>query len=290
MLPFLVFAQDDYLANDPIWTVGSVCNISFTSPGCIANDVFNYQLDGDSIINGTTYDKVVQKGQVSYMWQGGPPPLPPQCTGEYIHGPAFVGLIRQVGYTILQWDGTMDRLLYDFDLSVGETLPVTMNNPTPDITVAAIDEVLIGTQLRKRFTLANSDAEYLIEGIGNSHGLFESIPIPFECSYSLECFGLGTMAYYPMPGPNCSLALATPSIVVEQPRVSLSPNPVQDELAINVFYGSFTGTVRLIDTQGREVLQVPMTGSWGIIDLAHVPNGAYLIVLGEVRQRMVVAH
>jgi len=63
---------------------------------------------------------------------------------------------------------TAEMLLYDFDLEVGDTLPVTYNNP-PGVYVTAVDSFYTSAGYRKRFMLAGDTwSKFLIEGVGHS--------------------------------------------------------------------------------------------------------------------------
>ncbi|MBL0044702.1 MAG: T9SS type A sorting domain-containing protein [Flavobacteriales bacterium] len=291
-LPFLAHAQNDYLANDPVWTNTAVCGDMGGGGGgmCVSTDTYNYRLDGDSLIGVYTYSKVMRSGSVSLAWQGGPPPPPPACTGTSVYGPQDAGLLRQDGLRLYAWDGDSDELLYDFDLEVGETLPVTMNNWNTDITVTAIDSLLVGTEWRKRFALANSWAPFLIEGIGSSNGLFEPLSNFLECGYSLDCFGLDTVGYYPGPGPNCSLAMGVAQVSIARSNLTVSPNPVNDMLSISGVDPQHMGFVRLFDVQGCERLQGALYRENMTLDMSAIPGGVYVLVVGDQRQQVVVTH
>ena len=56
LFPIVVSAQNDYLGNDPVWNVTSICNTGGGggTGNCIADDTYNYYVDGDSVIGGTT--------------------------------------------------------------------------------------------------------------------------------------------------------------------------------------------------------------------------------------------
>lgn len=99
---------------------------------------------------------------------------------------------------------TSEYLLYDFNLLVGDTLPVSYNNYATDITVTAIDSIYTSSGYRKRFQLAGGTwSTYLLEGIGHSKGLVEPMNFPLECGYNLDCYSLNDTAYYPIVGAAC---------------------------------------------------------------------------------------
>ena len=280
----------NYLANNPVWSVHSICGVP--AP-CIASDDFNYYTAGDSLVQGVTWTKVERQGQYSLAWQS--PNFPdPNCQGSYPYGPAvdvsYTQLVRQEGRQLRIWADDSDQLLYDFDLVVGSTLPLSWNNWNTDITVLAVDSILIGTEMRARYELANSWAQYLIEGVGTSHGLFEPVSNFFDCGYGLDCFGLGTDAFYPpgASGPSCWLTMA-----VEEPVAdvwSLSPNPTDDAIVITAARGTLREVV-LRDMHGRLVQRLrPAFALNATLDVSALPNGCYAVqVNGGVPEKLMVA-
>lgn len=292
ILPLAMSAQNDYLGNNPVWTITSMCN---TGGGggtgyCIANDTYNYYVAGDSVISGTTYAKVMRAGSISYQWQGGPPPPPPICTGTSVYAPYLMGLVRQDGRTLRRWEGSTDELLHDFDLTVGDTLPLSFTNWNTDITVTAVDSILVGTEWRHRFALANSWSPYLIEGIGSMHGLFEPISNFFDCGYTLACFGLDTIGYFPTPGPSCALAMRIEAAGSEVQPLTVFPNPSSDELVVLLPEERTNVRLQLCDLQGRTIAATRSNSSRTSFDVGQLPGGVYVLQVGDLRQRVVVAH
>lgn len=285
-VPLAVTAQNDYFANDPVWRVSSLCNNGGGIGGsCMSDRTYNYFLSGDTSANGYTYKKVMRQGTETVYWQGGNPPPPPMCTGTTQFGPELVALLRQDGLAIFEWQEDMEVLVYDFDLNTGDTLPLSTTNWNTDITVGAIDSVLVGTEWRKRFALINSWAPYLVEGVGSSHGLLEPISNFFDCGYELECFGLGNMGYYPAQGPDCHMVMGIlPPPVLPAP-LHVFPNPANTE--VMVVGDRLLGTLRLLDAQGREVLVHAANAPSGRIDLAGLRTGMY--VLANATERRILS-
>jgi len=245
-------AAQNYLANDPVWRVNSTCGVP--AP-CIAYDYYNYSTASDSVIQGVTWTKVLRQGLYSLVWQS-PNPPDPNCQGVHPYGPtadgSYTKLIRQQGRQLRIWADDTDQLLFDFDLVAGSTLPLSWNNWNTDITVLAVDSVLIGTEMRARYELGNSWAQYLIEGVGSSHGLFEPLSNFFDCGYGLDCFGLGSIGYYPAEGPNCALEMGiAPSAAL--PANLLVPNPANDVVRISAAAPWITLEIR--DARGAVVLR-----------------------------------
>lgn len=281
-LAVLACPAQDYLANDPVWSEHSICAVPYP---CIATDSYTYRTTGDSLIDGILWTKVARQGMVTYQWQS-PPPADPGCQGSTTYGPDWFGpnLIRQEGRQLRIWADGSDQLLYDFDLQVGDTLPITWNNWNTDITVLAVDSVPIGTEMRARFELGNSWAPYLIEGIGTSNGLLEPVSNFFDCGYSLDCFGLGTQGYYSDAGA-CDIAMRVPNEAGKE-RLSAAPVPTMDLVTLR---GSQAGEPYTVhDPLGRIVLRGETREGSTLIDLSAQPDGAYSIILGRTVLRVMV--
>ncbi len=165
-----------YLQNNPVWHVGTSC--SFSGPSCIQNEDYNYYTNGDTVFHTLTYKKIYKKGKGSYSWMASPP-IPPGCSGNYYYlGANASYFIRSAGKSMFlrQPSDTSEYLLYDFNLAIGDTLPNSYNYNNAGgkkIQVTAIDSFHTPYGYRKRFAIngTGSGAQYLIEGIGNSHGL-----------------------------------------------------------------------------------------------------------------------
>lgn len=274
-----------YLDNDPRWSVRSICAVP--AP-CIATDTYMYFTAGDSLIEGTLWTKVLRQGEVSYLWQG-PPPVGPGCSGGMLYGPELHGvyLVRQEGRQLRIRADNADTLLYDFDLNLGDTLPLSWNNWSDDITVVAVDSVLVGNTMRARFELANSWAQYMIEGVGTSHGLFERVSDFFDCGFELLCFGLGEVAYYPSTGVACEGIMA----VVDRKLPPMTVGPVPASEQFTLFSAGPLGSIRVLDATGREVVRAQSADPSASIDVSGLPNGPYTVLVdGHQPHRIVVLH
>lgn len=67
--------------------------------------------------------------------------------------------------------------------------------------------------------------------------------------------------------------------------IRIYPNPVSDRLQIE---GMQAGNVRLYDAGGRTLLQRPLFGGGGTLDLGAVPSGMYLLFLEDARGQWLV--
>ncbi|HEY0978180.1 MAG TPA: T9SS type A sorting domain-containing protein [Flavobacteriales bacterium] len=286
LLPAWLQAQPDYLTGTPVWTVTQVCNqAGFGGGPCITTDVLNYTLAGDSIIDGLTYTKVERTGTVDPMWTG-VEPTPPSCINTYTYGPWHAGLIRQEGRTLRKWDGENDVLLYDFDLQIGQNVPLSAVNGNDQITVSALDSIEMNGVWRRVYTITGDWSATLIEGVGSDKGLFEPMSTMFECGYQLDCFSLEGQSYYPTPGPDCDLHIGLAE--TQQPRLMLAPNPTEGLLQVITPDRTASQATEVVDVNGRTVQQATLQGGRAEIDLTGVPAGTYMIRVGPYRERVVL--
>lgn len=280
-----ISTAQDYLANDPVWLQHSVCAVPVP---CIATDNFNYYVAGDSVIQGITWKKIVREGQVSFMWQAAPP-VGPGCSGTNPYGSDYYNpwLVRQVDRQLRIWVDDADQLLHEFDLQIGQTLPLSYTNWNSDITVAAIDYVQIGSETRARYELNNSWAQYLIEGVGSSNGLFEPLSNFLECGYGLDCFGLGNVSYYPTGWGNSCWIVMDVQTHPEQSRLELVPNPASHEVFVQ---GSTSGEQVVVrDALGRVVSGLSARSDRMTLDVSRLAEGCYTVQVGSSTARLQVA-
>ena len=265
---------NSYFTNDPVWQLSSMCAVSYP---CIQNETYNYYLNGDTVFGSLVYKKLYRKGQGYYSWLA---PYPPtfSCSGTYQYiDPDPIYFIRSAGKQMFIRDisDTTESLLYDFNLSVGDTLPVTFNNYANDVTVTAIDSVYTPYGYLKRFALSGTTwSQYLIEGIGHSKGLLEPMDIPLECGFDLMCYSLNDSAYYPVQGPACDIAVGVAG-VSNRSSYSASPNPFNDHTIIHFSTGMNNAEMKIYDVHGKQVRHVLINAGKIVLQRGDLPAGVY---------------
>ena len=218
-----------------------------TGTGLLAS--YQYTYDGDTIINSNIYKKILKSGAIFSLCYPGTP--------LGYQGAFREDTILKRAYLVLPGD-TMDSLLYDFNLQVGDTvnsvlhsLSIYGNNCAPYI-ITAMDSQLIGSSYRKRWTIGLMSglciqARY-VEGVGNLFGFLDSY-YTFEEGPLLLCFSVNNQPQYYI-GP---ISVCNPLSINEIPEQAIisnlliSPNPVSDNF-FNVDTGiHLTSEIRFID-------------------------------------------
>jgi hypothetical protein len=169
-------------------------------------------------------------------------------------------------------DGTTDELLYDFDLAINDTVPLSYANFDNGITVTGIDSIPFDGSFRKQFTLsANSASVYLTEGIGHDHGFLENLGVGFDCGYNLNCVAVNDSVQFPNPGFPCDLTVDTPE--ESAPEVLIYLDRSGETLHLEA-----QGTVRDISlyTISGHRQYAEMTGK-ASVDIKSLSTGLYLL-------------
>lgn len=220
-------AQENvYFQNNPLWKITANCSFGGY---CIKNEFYNYYTQGDTTIDSINYVQIYKRAQGTLTWNSTGPNF--GCEGSFVNfetqPTCFLRSLDKQMFIRMPGD-TIEMLLYDFNLEVGDTLPVTYNCYFPSITVAAIDSIYTPNGFKKRFTLAgNTWSQYLLEGIGHSRGLIEPLVSPFDCTYSLNCYGYNDSSYYPNTNLSCDAAIG----IIEKTgliETRIYPNPFSD--------------------------------------------------------------
>ena len=270
----------DYFEGNPEWRQELTWGGAMP---CLEIDNYVYYLNGDSIVGGYTYKKVFMRGEHELIWMD-PGPVG-NCTGIYVYN-YFYRLVRQDGLKVYIHEGNNDEaLLYDFDLSVGDTLPETYFLMEDDIVVTSIDSILVGESYRNIFHLANSTYPYpldLIEGIGFNQGFLDYIPDWYPAQ--LICFVLNDTTYYPGYGAPCDLTVNINKPEIQDAGLKIFPNPSTGNISVKFNSGSkIMVNIKVADISGRNLKDEKWAVNQGpnvkSLDLSSFDKGLYFISL-----------
>ncbi len=198
LICFYISSQNSYLNNIPVWKLTGSCSAPYP---CLLNSEYIYYIHHDSLINGVSYKSVFKKSNNTYQWMSNPPVQ--NCQGSYLEN-IFVANIREQGKKIFIRSDSSEYLLYDFNLSVGDTLPLSYNNFFGNITISALDSIYVDGVFLKKFELNGSSSSFLIEGIGHEFGFLEPFPPILECGFQLNCYQKNGLTYFPSVNYNCN--------------------------------------------------------------------------------------
>jgi hypothetical protein len=258
---------------------------------------YNYFFQGDTVLSGQTYHKIYRTGTYAYYTVTMPFMIHTLTMGPYLTTDTYVGGIKEDGAKKIYFypdtaTVSSEQLLYDFNLTVGDTLPVDYNNNSYALganVVSSIDSVLLGTNYHKRFNISMPSAPNyvsLIEGVGSTFGLLEMLVPTFESASRLHCFTReGALLYKDSVAINAQVytittcALPSPvgiNVYLNETQISLVPNPTSGIVNIKTSFSEKV-QIEIYDLFGNRIYQLEQQGMAFTIDLSHHPKGVYFL-------------
>lgn len=261
-----------------VWTT------DLLSQGCLGYCYSKvYTMKGDTVMNSISYNKIYVR-DVKFFYNG-PPPFPAGYTS--LSAEVFWAGLRQDSLAkkvyIIRSGWSSDTLLYDFNLSIGDTIPQTalINGMYAQWqTVIAIDSVLINGKYHKRYKFNNiyDETSMLIEGVGST-GQLDIIYNFFEGGPITVCFTgniIGSPAY---PGECAVDAFVLSSHLNKQDKMDMlvNPNPTSGKFQITGL-SSWNSTIIITDLVGNVVSDYGSNSDQQIdIDISQQPKGVYFV-------------
>ena len=207
---------------------------------------------------------------------------------------------------IYAWYGNSDTLLYDFDLTIGQSYPQTMTNYFyPDLLVMGQDSILLLDGVyHKRWALGTEPADSgyitLIEGVGSSLGFNLPLYPLFEQSGAILCFKDNGNQVYENWGPNaliaphysefCEANVSLDELVSDENGLKLWPNPASG--SINIVSEKDLESIKIVDTQGRVAqLETGLSKGTTELNVDNLFSGSYILYVqstdGSVQVRKI---
>lgn len=252
----------------------------------------HYELKGDTLINGTGYNKLFSSaGDFFYIT----PPLPPDpgVVGGSFSACTYAGALRQDSAAqrifIIPPGAGQEALLSDFSLSIGDTMPPWYDPwAAGTLVVVATDSVLVNGSYHKvlRFSTDQGGTTDLIEGVGWATGFLGVVQNP-DGLVQLACFRSSTVAspafnnecLAPM---SCDLILGLDAEMPRQSALHVHPNPFAAVTTVHSDSPLQAATVTLCDMLGRTVRQLNgVSGAQFTVERQELPSGLYFLRISE---------
>ncbi|HRD51580.1 MAG TPA: T9SS type A sorting domain-containing protein [Flavobacteriales bacterium] len=246
------------------------------NPGFIGTTTMLYFLASDSMIGGEVWSTIHQ-----------------QATIDLAPAPEFRGLVRQTGDVVLFLDEEgMTDTLYDFRLQAGDSMRYVSDFYDTYLPLLAVDSIMIQNIYHKVFhfgqyvlSLEEALSDTWIEGIGSIHGpLAPRMPFTLGHNYGMPdstrvtCYVQNDVTLWSHAGyPGC---IANIILSVEEQesganRITLHPNPGTTLQLTG--QGQRPANLRLIDIQGRMVLEANAVMEQQNVDASALLAGAYVV-------------
>lgn len=237
---------------------------------------------GDTVIDGNTYRIIAQSVSVDY--EGCSCTIPEGLGGGFLR--------EDTAERKVYWrfpGATIDTLLYDFTLELGDTLRGLYANTCGGIvfTVQSIDSTLVGGSYRKRinFNPDPCNPTSIIEGVGATTGLTSCAFVPASAGTRLECFTVGDSLLYTAPcGPTVlacgTLTTGVPDGTGHTDRsITFQPNPTTGRINLVCHFNHTPLDLLICDVTGKAVFRSRITHEQTTVDIASLGNGVYMALV-----------
>ena len=244
----------------------------------IYKDYNKYFFDGDTVISGNNYYKLYWN-QIDSIWDAFTQNF--MTVNYYNH--VYQGGLREDSlkrFYLMYQSQTVESLLFDFNLSVGDSLPDMTSNygcNNPPGTVANIDTVYLGSQALKQFHFPPGIFnKTLYEGIGSSGGLIWSGSLcqAIEVGGCLIAYKKGIDSLY----INCGLGTTGILGTSKKEYINIFPNPTSEHFTITFSDFINKGLVEIYNIFGEKVIQeIIDSTNKKVINLKNTSTGIYFI-------------
>jgi len=174
-----------------MWKIDHIRNgVSDEVEHISGDEIFNYFINGDTLIGEHTYYKVFKTG-VSYLDE------------PFFYENVYAGALRDDDnkFFFVEKKKSDEVLLYDFTSQVGDTIQVPYDGVFEEKIVSSIDSLPDGRKMihfNPKEVMMGCGDQYIIEGIGGSGGLLEGPVCNHFWTYDnhLVCFTQNDLLLY----------------------------------------------------------------------------------------------
>jgi hypothetical protein len=264
----------------PFPTSNALWNCSYTQSYYAAPDnngvdnyVTSYLTNGDTIINSIIYTQVISNTYFySYYFY---PSYSVQNSSIGVF--SYIGCFRNDSINKLVYffpkDSLIEYILYDFNLSIGDTIAPDwynkFNSGTGGPVVYSVDSIFLNGAYHRRVSLSNYID--LIEGVGPTSGFLNPFNSCLECNVNLNCFEVNHISIYPVNSTICG-----PVSIQKNDLVSFtaSPNPTNGKFLIK---GPIENcSMKILNMLGECVFESSNIETGREVDISNCKTGIYL--------------
>lgn len=272
MLLINVFAIAQTSVYHPFPESNAIWNIDCFVMPCRHSDLlheyFSYTISGDTVINSITYHK----------WYIPSVKYEADCDSVNVAG--YVGAFRndisnkKVYY--INSGSNIEELLYNFNVTVGDTIKRCGTNQPYTMKIVAEDSVLVGNDYRKMWHAfsINSGSIDIIEGIGGTFDPINYCTVIDPPIYNLICFSQNGNINYPTSSP-CNITSTINSIDSEL-SVTILPNPFHFSTQLTLNKAFENAELKIYNTSGFQIKQQKIISQTTTIYREGLSNGVYL--------------
>jgi hypothetical protein len=240
----------------------------------IIENIHTINFEGDSLINGYSYNKLYSSGTENIYNQFGG-----LISSTPVNRHLYTLLREDSSKHIFEYSSGQEQLIYDFNLELNDTLDYTAYRYilAEGTYVSVVDSILIGTEYHKRFHLSvvNLATDYiaLIEGVGSSFGLLNFTGPSFEQYKVLNCFrnADGEIIF---DSSYCSY-VSVPKIDFSE-FISIFPNPSSQSIFVET-KGIIIEKISVLDIYGNQQNYTNEFNNGNQIYISDLNSGIYFL-------------
>ena len=267
-------------AMDATWTVEyGYYDITWGNQVITGNEF--YRVLGDTTIDSISYSKIYTSG----------------LTYDTVFNPVtsfYYAAIRENNKQIFvrEVNDTIDRLHYDFNLTVGDSFNFYYAGLAGWHYVTSVDSILINSTYRRTITFDQVDT--WIEGMGSNAGLLQSNLLIGNVYSLLLCYSEnGNVIYFPLGVCN---RLGTGIKEDSYSRlINIYPNPANDFIKFNLPFSFSSFKISATDFLGQVIYTNETSlGEQSILNTSNWVDGVYFITLYSSElistQKVIIQH
>lgn len=230
-----------------------------------------YHFSGDSVYNNKTYKKVVLDtvDHVFYL-------VREDTTQKKVY--------------IIGSGQLNEKVLYDFSLPVGQTMPL-YNSPNIQLTLQSIGTVNTMLGIRKQYVFTANPSGFtinVIEGVGSTWHPFLLMLLIADPAYDVICNYERDQQVYQSIIDTCPTRLTVDvPILKSENRIIVYPNPARDHIQISVKGKLNEMTYSIYSITGK-VMDTGMIDGSGDINTQKWPNGIYFLIIDREIHKIAV--
>lgn len=270
-------AQHPFPTDSAAWYDISFHNVDWLDP---ITEFSKFYIDGDTIINGEQFQKVMRKRKYS--------------TEDYLYSIQKVDSNKMMVKYFNEFVDTALHVLYNYNLQIGDSFSVKGEwwQAIHWFQCVSIDSALTNTGYRKQWNLLfldqcasipDLDTLKWIEGATSNYGLYYDASM-LNCGATdtydgnrTECFVHRDIFVLGGGFASCEYLLNDIPDNRPQPQISIFPNPANTEFTIKVDAPTQTLSVNIINITGQQVSSYAATGNQLTIGRNNLPAGMYLL-------------
>jgi hypothetical protein len=281
---FNTTAFSQWYSDNSIWYFNKQEQVSFQAHGYT-----KYTIEKDTLINSISSRMVIVNGET--------------YNGNILNTDTV--FVYENNNKVYYWNNTEFKLMYDFNLNVGDTINIEIINNCDSVSPIIIDSVNIvnidGIDLRKQFIsfTGYSSGDSIISNyeILEFVGYEQNFIFAPSCIYSeafvytgLRCFSNENFNYKSLWWQEHYDSIACDELINEtyineidkSGIINIFPNPAKDNLQITINNTKSNKiTVFVYDIFGQEVSSTLLFDNKATIDVSHLQSGVYFIKINN---------